>query len=117
MTTLQKPILSPFIVIVFLVISVTGALLFFHVKNGTIVTLHEWSGWVFVAVGCVHVFINRNPLFCYLKTPKGRIAMLVAVCLAIVLGVVGVNRKGGPGPHGSGGPPSLPNRQGPPDGP
>lgn len=92
----SKPSLSPFVAVAFLVISVTGVLLFFHVKNGPIMVLHEWFGWTFVVAGLVHVLLNIKPLFSYLRLRSGLASLAVALIVTAVLAIAGLNHKGGP---------------------
>ncbi len=86
---LDKTWLSPFVSIAFLVIAATGVLLFFHVKNGPIMALHEWFGWLFVAAGLVHVLLNLRPLAAYLRRPSAWAAVAVALVLGALLVVGG----------------------------
>jgi len=94
-----KTILSPFVAIAFGVIAATGVLLFFHVKNGPIMMLHEWFGWAFTVAGAVHLLLNWRPLVAYLRVSRGLVSLTVAVVLGISLVILGLNRRGGPG-HG-----------------
>ncbi|PTX99079.1 DUF4405 domain-containing protein [Opitutus sp. ER46] len=94
----SKPSLSPFVAVAFAVISITGVLLFFHVKNGPIMVLHEWFGWAFVIAGAVHVLLNWRPLLGYLKLRRGVLSLTVALVLVVALGALGWNHRGGP--HG-----------------
>ena len=91
---ITKPILSPFVAFAFLVVSVTGVLLFFHIKNGALVTLHEWFGWGFLAVGCIHLTLNLRAFASYLKTRGGLLALALAVVLTVVIAALGSTRKG-----------------------
>lgn len=100
MQLFPKAILSPFLTVVFAVISVTGGLLFFHIKNGMIMTLHQWLGWAFVVVGCAHLLLNFKSLTAYLRMPKGVASLVVALGLAVALACVGAHRKGAPGHRG-----------------
>jgi hypothetical protein len=92
---LQKAILSPFLFVIFFALSLTGILLFFHIKNGPIIVLHEWSGIAFVVVGMVHLSLNFAQFFAYLKAVKAWISFALAVVLAIALLLVGLNHHGG----------------------
>ena len=93
MKSVQKATVSPFMAIAFVVVSVTGGLLFFHIKNGIIITLHEWFGWAFVAVGCIHLFLNLKPLLSYMALRKGLLSLLMALCLVLAIGAIGAHRK------------------------
>jgi thiosulfate reductase cytochrome b subunit len=93
---IQKSVLSPFVAVGFAVIAVTGVLLFFHIKNGSIMVLHEWFGWAFIATGLVHLLLNSRPLLSYFNTRKGIVSFCAALCLTVVLAIVGFNHEGGP---------------------
>ncbi len=84
-----KPALSPFIAVAFAILSVTGGLLFFRVKNGAIVTFHEWFGWLFVVAGSFHSLINFKLLRSYLSLRKGVLSLLGALILIPVIGTLG----------------------------
>ncbi|HLP01486.1 MAG TPA: DUF4405 domain-containing protein [Opitutaceae bacterium] len=92
-TLLDKTWLSPFVGIAFLVIATTGVLLFFHVKSGPIMALHEWFGWLFIVAGLVHVLLNLRPLLAYLKRPRALVAIGVAVLVVALLWVGGAQHE------------------------
>jgi hypothetical protein len=89
----DKTWLSPFVTIAFAVIATTGVMLFFHVKNGPIMALHEWFGWLFVVAGLVHVVLNLRPLLAYLKRPAALVSIGVAVAVAVLLSVGGAQHE------------------------
>ncbi len=91
---LNKVSLSPFVAVAFVVISVTGGLLFFHVKNGPIMALHEWFGWLFVVAGLVHALLNIRPLLAYLRQPAALLSVGVAGTLALALWGLGALHEG-----------------------
>lgn len=93
---LQKPVLSPFVALSFIAISATGILLFFHIKNGPIIVIHEWFGWAFVAAGLIHLLLNIKQFFAYLKLKSGWASIAVALVLTVALTVIGLNHRGGP---------------------
>lgn len=96
---LDRACLSPIVSIAFAVIAVTGLLLFFHIKNGAIMTLHEWVGWGFVIAGLLHVLLNWNPLLSYLKRRSALIAVGISLLTVVVLTVAGAAKQhGGPRP-------------------
>ncbi|MFT3828577.1 MAG: DUF4405 domain-containing protein [Opitutaceae bacterium] len=92
-TFLDKTWLSPFVGIAFLVIAATGVLLFFHVKSGPIMALHEWFGWLFLVAGAVHVLLNLRPLLAYLKRPGALVSIGVAILVVVLLWVGGAQHE------------------------
>ena len=92
--------LSPFITIAFVVLAATGGLLFFHIKNGPIMALHEWFGWLFVVAGTVHTALNLRPLLAYLRRPVAWISLGTAAALVGLLALGGAQHERGH--HGRG---------------
>jgi len=101
---LQKTFLSPFLFGLFLAVAVTGVLMFFHVKNGPIVVVHEWVSIVFVVVAVLHLVINLTQLAAYFKLGRAWAALTVAAAIAAIFVVAGFNHRGG-----SRGPENRPN--------
>ncbi|MFT3783853.1 MAG: DUF4405 domain-containing protein [Nibricoccus sp.] len=99
-----KPSLSPFVAVAFLVISLTGALLFFHIKNGVVMVLHEWFGWAFIVAGLVHILLNLKPLLSYSKFRSGWVSLWLALMLTVALAIVGLNHHGNPHREGNNSP-------------
>jgi hypothetical protein len=93
--SVEKAIVSPFVGIAFLAVSVTGISLFFHVKNHSIVAVHEWLGWAFVVGGLVHLLIHYRQMLSYMKSMKGILSAAIAVVLLIILSVAGMSDKDG----------------------
>lgn len=91
---LNKASLSPFVAVAFVVISVTGVLLFFHVKNGPVMALHEWFGWLFIVAGAVHGLLNLRPLLTYLRRPAALVSLGVAGVLTLALWGLGAQHEG-----------------------
>ena len=88
-----KTWLSPFVAVAFAVIAVTGVMLFFHLKNGPIMALHEWFGWLFVVAGTVHLLLNLRPLVAYLRRPAALISLGTALVLVAVLWIGGAQHE------------------------
>lgn len=93
------PSLSPFIGLSFLVVAVTGILLFFHIKNGPIVVMREWLGMAFLLAGIIHMFAHLPQMLAYLRKPSCIASVALALVMAIMLVFVGLNHHNGP--HGS----------------
>jgi Na+/melibiose symporter-like transporter len=69
----------------FLLVSVTGALLFFHVKSGPLVDLHEWIGILFLITAVWHLAINWRSFTSYLNN---RAFWLGALGVALVCALI-----------------------------
>jgi len=100
----SKTWVSPFVAVAFAVIAVTGMMLFFHIKSGPIMALHEWFGWLFVIAGTVHLVLNIRPLIAYLRRPVALVSLAVGLVLVALLWIGGAqheeeHQRRGYGPH------------------
>lgn len=68
----------------FLLLAVTGGLMFFHVDLGLNKLVHEWLGWALVAGGLAHAAANWKGLASHLRRPLG--AGLVALFAVVLAG-------------------------------
>lgn len=106
-SVVQKPVLSPFLLTVFAAVAVTGVLLFFHIKNGPIVVIHEWLGMAFVIAGVLHIVLNFRQFLSYCKLARAWIGIVLALVLVGLFALAGLNHHGGPhGRPGEGAPQS-----------
>lgn len=55
----------------FLLIGVTGLLMFFEVRGSVIVVAHEWLSPVFLIGACLHVWLNWGAVRTHLSRPRG----------------------------------------------
>lgn len=78
----------------FIVMSVTGILMFFHLNIGMIKLAHELMSWLFVIGAVAHVVVNWKAFFGYFRTPLG--AAIIGI--VVLLGAVSFLPMGGP--HG-----------------
>jgi len=81
----------------FLIMGVTGVLMFFHLDSGLNKLVHEWAGLVMVAGVGAHLILNFRAFKTYFKRP---IAMLLMGAGALVLALSFVSFGGqaeGPG--------------------
>lgn len=78
---------TPLTVGSFLLISVTGVLMFFHLETGLSKAAHEWLGWVLLFGVAAHLWLNWRPFSTYFKRPAA-VAIMgtgAAVLLAALL--------------------------------
>lgn len=68
----------------FLVVGVTGGLMFFHVAPGPLKLMHEWLSLVFVVAAAVHVVRNWKG---FVKVLKARATLLVFGATLLVGGM------------------------------
>ena len=98
--TSSRAWLSPLTGLAFLVIGVTGILMFFHVRLPGMTLLHELGGVLFVIVAALHLRLNWRPLLAHCRQRRGRIALgagatLMALFLALGLGHEEEHRRHG----------------------
>jgi hypothetical protein len=104
-TTSSRAWLSPLSGLSFLVIGVTGILMFFHVRFPGMTMLHEFGGILFVIVAALHLKVNWRPLMFYCKQKKGRIALCAGTVIMAFFLILGLGHEEAHRQHG-GGPPS-----------
>jgi len=90
----HKTWVSPGLAIGFIVISVTGILMFFHIENGVIKNLHEWIGLLFVGVGIFHLVINWKSFLSCFKNRPAIISLCVVSVISLLIAVSSENRDG-----------------------
>lgn len=74
----RKYVTTP-VIAAFGVLGISGVLMFFHVKNGGIVTMHEWIGLLFVLFATLHIIVNWKAFSNYFSQ---KVAVLI---MAVVL--------------------------------
>lgn len=87
---------------IFAVVGVSGVMMFFHVGEAQVKSMHEWLGLAFVAVTAFHVWRNW-PSFASMLGRRGTHVLFVIALLAAG-GFVGASLGGGGGPRGGGNP-------------
>lgn len=71
------------VIALFLIVSVTGMLLFFHLGGGSSKVIHEWLGIAFIVFGLLHALANWKPFAKYFGGMKG---IAIAVMILIPAG-------------------------------
>ncbi len=79
----QRPWITPFVIGVFLLMSVTGGLMFFHLESGLNKAAHEWLGWAMVAGVVAHLMLNVNAFKRHLSSTTGR--WVIGACVALLI--------------------------------
>ncbi|WP_424939575.1 DUF4405 domain-containing protein [Aliiroseovarius sp. S253] len=82
MSTLRKWA-TPLTVGSFLVMGVTGTLMFFHLNTMVGKVIHEWAGWLMLVGVGAHIVINWRALTIYFKRPLALWIMGVGAALTI----------------------------------
>ena len=86
----------------FLLLGVTGLLMFFEVRGGLIVVAHEWLSPIFVIGASLHIWLNWGPVRANLSQARGIIivglfAALLAFSIAPLKEVDEIAREHGHG--------------------
>ena len=105
-TPSSRPWLSPLTGLSFLVIAVTGILMFLHVRLPGMTLLHELGGVLFVIVAVLHLRVNWRPLLAYCSQRRGRMALCLGTAIMALFLVLGLGHdeghrqhRGGPAAH------------------
>jgi hypothetical protein len=79
---------TPLVIGAFLLMAVTGVLMFFGYDRGLTAVVHEWFSWAFLAGAAGHLAANVRSLKTHLKSSWGQVsvsvfgAILAASCFA-----------------------------------
>lgn len=96
-----RQIATPLTIGAFVVMSITGILMFFHLNSGLNKLVHEWAGWAMVAGVLAHVVVNWRPFQRYFFNGivgRSLIGLGVVVLAASFIPVPGNQGRGGPAP-------------------
>lgn len=85
---------TPLTIGTFIIMSVTGVLMFFHADSGLNKVAHEWVGLVMVAAVVAHLLLNWRAFTTYFKRP---VAMTFMAVGALVLAASFAIDAGGAG--------------------
>lgn len=68
----------------FILVGITGVLMFYHLDTGLNKTFHEWVGLIFVAASILHVVTNFKPFKKHLQAPaRAALMSLFVIALAV----------------------------------
>ena len=91
-----RPWATPLTFATFLIVGVTGIVLFFHTGGTLSRVVHEWIGFAVLAAAIVHVVLNWRPFKAYLKRPLAGFIMVAGVILTIATSVNFSSANAGP---------------------
>lgn len=92
---------TPFTIGAFLLMSVTGILMFFEVRLGLIKLAHEWLSWLMVIAVGLHITINWRAFTRYLYQ-KSALAVIILFAVITITAML-IPNDGPKGPRGGGG--------------
>ncbi|MEX0303135.1 MAG: DUF4405 domain-containing protein [Leisingera sp.] len=87
---------TPLTIGFFLLMSVTGILMFYDAHGRMNKIVHGWAGWVMVAGVLAHMLLNWRPFTVYFKRPKA-MAIIGAAALVLAVSFFPLEGSGGPG--------------------
>ena len=93
MTTLRKWA-TPLTTGSFLIMGVTGILMFYHLDSGLNKLVHEWAGWAMIAGVSAHLLMNWRAFTTYFKRPFAK-GIMAAGVVVLALSFVPVSGGGG----------------------
>lgn len=85
---------TPLTIGTFVIIGVTGVLMFFHANTGLNKVIHEWIGLMMIAAVALHVALNWRAMTAYFKRPVALAVMGTSVAL-LALSFIPVSRPDG----------------------
>jgi len=93
---------TPVTIGAFLLIGVTGVLMFFKVRGGLIVVVHEWLSLVLVIAAVLHTALNWGAVRAHLSRARGAVivglfGVLLVLCLLPLEPVTAIAREHGHG--------------------
>ena len=80
----QKRFVSIILTGVFLVVSITGVLMFFMIESFNMSKVHAWVGMGFVIVGVYHLIKNFTPFKSYLKHTSSSVILVLIIALSVL---------------------------------
>jgi hypothetical protein len=95
--TIQRHWATPLTIGAFLLMAVTGVLMFFHLDRGLNKEAHEWLGWAMIVAVGLHVAVNFAGFKRHLVQPTGRVLIGVFVVLLGLSFVTVGNQSDEPG--------------------
>ncbi len=74
---------TPLVIGAFLLMAVTGVLMFFELDVGLTAVIHQWFSWAFLIGAGAHVALNIRPFRNHLKSAWGRTSVAVFAVVTI----------------------------------
>ncbi|MEB4591585.1 DUF4405 domain-containing protein [Candidatus Thiothrix sp. Deng01] len=98
-TTTLRRFATPLVIGSFMLMAVTGVMMFFHLEAGIIKAAHEWLSWIMVLAVGVHVSMHWRSFSRYFtqKPAVAVVGLFATVLVASMLIQGGGERRGPPG--------------------
>lgn len=95
--SIQRSWVTPITAGAFLLVGVTGVLIFFHVDSGANKFVHEWLSLVLLGGALLHTTANFTALKSHLSTRRGQ-ALVGVFAVALLISFAPLGEKGEDGP-------------------
>jgi len=82
---LSRSFITPLITIIFLVVALSGLLMFFHIFDGYTEVVHEILGVIFVVFSVLHVILNWKALKIHFKKRVFILSTIIVAVISILL--------------------------------
>ena len=82
---LSRSFITPLITIIYLVVALSGLLMFFHIFDGYTEVVHEILGVIFVVFSVLHVILNWKALKIHFKKRVFILSTIVVAVISILL--------------------------------
>lgn len=82
---LSRSFITPLITIIFLIVALSGLLMFFHIFDGYTEVVHEILGLFFVVFSVLHVVLNWKALIIHFKKHFFILSTIVVAVISILL--------------------------------
>ncbi|MDI6447651.1 DUF4405 domain-containing protein [Anaerobaca lacustris] len=89
----KKDIATSLTAFLFLVVGVSGILMFFHVLDEYTQTVHEVLGLAFVLASVFHIYVNWKPMKRYFTKTRFLISGIVVLVMSLILVFLGKDHK------------------------
>lgn len=90
---LSRSFITPLITIIFLVVALSGLLMFFHIFDGYTEVVHEILGVIFVVFSVLHVILNWKALKIHFKK---RVFILSTIVVAVISSLLVIQQQKSP---------------------
>lgn len=102
MKVIPRNILSALLTTIFVVVAITGVMMFFKIRPLSTESIHIWLGLTFVVFACLHLLKNWTGFASYFKKSSTLLSIGAAFCVVALFVIVpmfdtqekGVNPKG-----------------------
>lgn len=93
---MSRVLISPVTTATFVVVSVTGFMLDFHLRYGNVRRVHGWIGYTFIMAGVIHLVLNWKPFTSYFRQRMATAAVVVCLTATVILWLTVVQQRPNP---------------------